>query len=124
MPLFYPGDERGCARSRAAMNRLQPLLLLACVLTLPLAAGCANPCLRLADQICGCQPDDTSRANCQQRAREQEAIFSAGPDQERLCQQALDTKACDCQKLITPEGRTACGLAFTVAPPDTAGTAR
>lgn len=106
------------------MKRLKPLLLLACVLTVPLAAGCGNPCLQLADQICVCQPDDTSRVNCQQRAREQEAIFSVGNDQQRLCQQALDTKACDCQKLITPEGRKACGIAFTVAPPDTAGTAR
>jgi hypothetical protein len=106
------------------MNRLKPLLLLACVLTVSLAAGCGNACLRLADQICSCQPDDTSRASCQQQAREQEGIFSVGRDQERLCQQALDSNACDCEELMTPEGRQACGIAYTVAPPDSAGMAR
>jgi hypothetical protein len=97
------------------MKRLAPLLLLACVLTLTLAAGCGNACLRLADQICSCQPDDTSRANCQQRARQQEGIFSVGKNDENFCQSALDSNACDCQGLITPEGRAACGLAFPLS---------
>lgn len=104
------------------MKRLAPLLLLAGVLTLPLVAGCGNACLKLADQICSCQPDDNSRQNCQQRAREQEAIFSVRREDEQLCQQALDSNACDCQKLITPEGRKACGIAYTFAPPDGAAS--
>jgi len=102
------------------MKRLSPLLLPACVLTLTLAVGCGNPCLRLADQICSCQPDDTSRANCQQRARDQGDTFAVGPQQEELCQAKLDSNACACQSLITPAGRDACGLSFTVAPPDPA----
>jgi hypothetical protein len=39
-------------------------------------------------------------------------------DDEQLCQQKLDEGACDCQSLITPEGRQACGLAYTYAPQD------
>jgi hypothetical protein len=104
------------------MKRLKPLLLPIFVLTVPLVAGCGNACLKLADQICSCQPDDTSRANCQQRAREQEAIFSVRREDEQLCQLALDSNSCDCQKLITPEGRKACGIAYTVAPPDGAAS--
>lgn len=94
------------------MKRIKPLLLLAGVLTVPLVAGCGNACLRLADQICSCQPDDTSRANCSQRAREQEGIFSVRSEDERTCQAKLDSNSCDCQKLITPEGREGCGIAF------------
>jgi hypothetical protein len=105
------------------MKRLKPLLLLACVLTVPLAAGCGNACLRLADQICSCQPDDTSRANCQQRAREQEAIFSVGSEEQQICQRTLDSNVCDCQKLTTPEGREACGIAYPT-PPDGGATSR
>jgi hypothetical protein len=97
------------------MKRLAPLLLPACVLTLTLAAGCGDPCLKLADQICSCQPDDVSRANCSQRARNQEGIFSVDKQDQDFCQHALDTNACVCQNLITPEGRSACGLSF---PPD------
>jgi hypothetical protein len=106
------------------MKRLKPLLLLPFVLTVPLVAGCGNACLKLADQICSCQPDNTSRANCSQRAREQEAIFSVRSEDEQRCQKALDTSACDCQKLITPEGREACGIAYTIAPPDGAASSR
>ena len=94
------------------MKSLKPLLLLAGMLTIPLVAGCGNACLKLADQICSCQPDDTSRANCSQRAREQEGIFPVRSEDEQTCQAILDSSSCDCQKLITPEGRAACGVAF------------
>jgi hypothetical protein len=94
------------------MKRLKPLLLLASVLTLHLVAGCANPCLNLADQICSCQPDDVTRSACQQRAREQEAIFPVNSQDQQRCQQALDTHVCDCQRILTPEGRVACRLAY------------
>jgi hypothetical protein len=106
------------------MKRLKPLLLLACVLTVPLGAGCGNACLKLADQICSCQPDDTSRSNCQQRARQQEAIFPVRSQDDQFCQDRLDSNACDCQKLLTPEGREACGVAYTLAPPDSVPSVR
>jgi hypothetical protein len=106
------------------MKRLEPLLLLACVLTVSLAAGCGNACLKLADQICGCQPDDTSRANCQQRARDQESIFPVRTQDEQACQLALDSNKCDCQHLLTPEGREACGIAYNFAPLDVPATSK
>ena len=106
------------------MKRLQPLLVLACVLTVSLAAGCGNACLKLADQICSCQPDDTSRANCQQRARDQASIYPVRTQDEQACQRALDSHLCDCQHLLTPEGRQACGIAYTFAPLDVPATSR
>jgi hypothetical protein len=102
------------------MNRLKPLLQLACVLMVPLAVGCGDACLKLADQICNCQPDDASRSACQAQVRQQENVFPIRSEDQQRCQQALDSNACDCQKLTTPEGRQACGLAYTVAPPGTA----
>jgi hypothetical protein len=100
------------------MKRLQPLLVLACVLTVSLAAGCGNACLQLADQICSCQPDDTSRANCQQRARDQASIYPVRTQDEQACQRALDSH------LLTPEGRQTCGIAYTFAPLDVPATSR
>jgi len=38
-----------------------------------------------------------------------------GKNDENFCQSALDSNACDCQGLITPEGRAACGLAFPLS---------
>ena len=105
------------------MKRPRPLLLFAGMLTLLLAAGCGNACLNLADQICSCQPDDTTRSNCQQKARDQGGIFSVRSQDQQYCQQLLDSGACaDCQKLITPEGRKACGIAYTFAPPEGAAS--
>jgi hypothetical protein len=98
------------------MDRLKPLLLLGCVLTLTLAAGCGNACLKLADQICNCQPNDTLRSGCQAQVREQEKVFSIRSQDEQLCQAKLDSNECTCEKLTTPEGRQACGLAYTFAP--------
>jgi GTP cyclohydrolase II len=97
-------------------RRLQPLILAAGMLTVLLANGCGNACLKLADQICGCQPDDASRANCQQRARDNEKIFNVRSQDEQTCQDLLDSGKCDCNKLDTSEGRANCGLAYTVAP--------
>jgi len=99
------------------MKRLKPLLLLACVLTLQMATSCTNACLQLADQICSCQPDDITRSACQQQARTQEGIFSVTSLNEEECQKALDTHACDCTVITTPEGRVGCGLAYDAGVP-------
>jgi len=106
------------------MKRPEALLLLACVLTVPLAAGCGNACFKLADQICSCQPDDTSRATCSQRARDEEGIYPVRSQDEQLCQAKLDQHVCECQQLTTPEGRERCGLAITASPPETPATSR
>jgi hypothetical protein len=98
------------------MSRLKPLLLAASVLTLILAAGCGDPCLSLAQQICSCQLDQTSVDSCNQRAKQAQAIFPESSVDQQYCQKQLDNKACDCTKLNTREGRVACGIAYTWAP--------
>lgn len=94
------------------MNAFRPLLLLGCVLSLSLAAGCGDACLSLADQICSCQPDDASKANCNQRAKETGSVFAVRPEDEKFCQKQIDSNACNCNALTTPEGRQQCGLSF------------
>jgi hypothetical protein len=100
------------------MERCRPLILAACMLTVVLANGCGNACLTLADNICSCQPSDTLKTNCQQRARDQDAIFSVRSQDEQYCQGILDSGKCDCTRLDTPEGRAACGLNYGAAPAD------
>lgn len=100
------------------MERSRPLILAACMLTVLLANGCGNACLKLADAICSCQANDTLKSNCQQRARDQDAIFNVRSQDEQYCQEILDSGKCDCKKLDTPEGRANCGMAYTAAPAD------
>ena len=88
------------------------MLLAACVITLSLAAGCGNSCLSLAQQICSCQADQVSIDNCNQRAQEAKGIFPVRAQDEQFCQKQLDSNACDCTKLNTPEGRVGCGIAY------------
>jgi hypothetical protein len=96
------------------------LRLLVCMLSLPLLAGCSTPCLDLANEICKCQPDTTSEANCQVNAQNAEAIFSVRGQDNEFCQQKLNSGACDCNLLNTAQGRQNCGLAFP--PPPDGGT--
>jgi hypothetical protein len=98
------------------MSPFRPLILAACVLTLSLAAGCGDACLSLAEQVCKCQPDPVSQENCNQRAKEAKGIFSVGSNDEQFCQGKLDSNACDCAKLNTPEGRAGCGIAYPTSP--------
>ena len=98
------------------MSPPRPLLLAASLLTLTLAAGCGDACLSLAQQICRCQLDQASVDGCNQRAQQAKAIFPERKADQTFCQHQLDTNACDCTKLDTPEGRVGCGLAYTWAP--------
>jgi len=87
------------------MKRLEPLLLLACVLTVSLAAGCGNACLKLGGpESAAVSRNDTSRANCQQRARDQESVFPVRTQDEQVCQAALDSQKCNCQNLAHAGG--------------------
>jgi hypothetical protein len=95
------------------MSPRKALRLLVCVLSFPLAAGCTNACIQLANRICSCQPDVVSQSNCQQLAQNAEAQYSVRDQDEKFCQAQLDSNACDCNKLDTPEGRQNCGLSFT-----------
>jgi hypothetical protein len=101
------------------MSPRKALLLLVCLLGFSLATGCSDACIQLANQICDCQPDTNSESNCQQLAQASESVFPVRSQDQTFCQHQLDTNACDCNKLSTPEGRQGCGLSF--APPD-AGT--
>jgi hypothetical protein len=94
----------------------KPLLLAASVLTLSLAAGCGDACLSLAQQVCSCQPDQTSVDSCNQRAQEAAGIFPVTKANDAYCQAQLNSGACDCTKLDTPEGRAGCGIAYTWSP--------
>ena len=89
---------------------LKVLRTVACVLTLSLAAGCADACLNLANQICSCQLNDNSKAACNQQAKQAERQFAVRPEDETTCQGLIDSGACDCNKLNTEEGRRACGF--------------
>ena len=91
------------------------LRLVACVLAMTLVAGCGDACLTLASQICGCLPDDGSRASCNARAKAQEANFPVRSQDQAFCQKQIDSKACDCTKLGTPEGKLGCGLSYSPA---------
>jgi hypothetical protein len=96
------------------MSRLLawPLLKLAFVLSLVLAAGCGNACEALASQICRCLPDDGSRAACNGRAKDQEATYPLRAEDLQYCQGLLDRGTCDCKVITTPEGKAACGIAY------------
>ena len=91
---------------------LRALALAALLLCAALAQGCGNACLTLASQICQCLPDDGTRAYCNQRAKTDQDNFPVRAVDETFCQQKLDSNACDCTKLSTPEGKLGCGLAY------------
>jgi hypothetical protein len=90
------------------------LRLFGCVLTLTFLAGCGDACRDLASRVCGCLPDDGTRAACNQRARDAEASFPVTAQDQAFCQHQLDTNACDCNALTTPQGKVGCGIAYTL----------
>ncbi len=77
------------------------------------ASGCTHPCLKLAEQICACEPGQIERETCEKQMKS--AYDAARPDeldaQASVCSEHLDT--CDCHELDTEAGRQACGLART-----------
>jgi hypothetical protein len=95
-------------------NPVKVLPLLACMFTVIFAAGCGDACLDLAGRICNCLPDDGTRSECNRRASDSETNFPVTAQDRTYCQHQLDTKACDCTKLATPEGRAGCGIAFAI----------
>jgi hypothetical protein len=108
-------DRRAMIRLNPVKRAARALRLLACVLTMTLAAGCGDACLNLASQICGCLPDDGTRGACNARAQSQEANFPVRSQDQSFCQKQIDSKACDCSKLGTPEGKLGCGLSYSPA---------
>lgn len=96
-------------------------------LALPLVAlaasallGCVSACQELADRICHCQPAGSLRDTCVSSVRNQLGNATqrpTGADQPR-CETLLstcpdpDVKASQCQRILTPEGKRECGLAY------------
>ena len=95
-------------------KKVKVLPLLGCMLTVILATGCGDACLDLAGRICNCLPDDGTRAECNRRAKDSEANFPVTAQDRAYCQHQLDTNACDCTQLATPEGKASCGIAFSL----------
>ena len=108
------------------MTAARAFCLATCVLGLALAPACQDACLQLATEVCACQPDSNAQAVCNQQAKQRESVFPVSPQDEKYCQQKLDTHLCDCSssndpsvtaaccgRLNTPEGRAACGLVLT-----------
>ena len=95
-------------------NHVKVLPLLACMVTVIFVAGCGDACLDLAGRICNCLPDDGTRAQCNRRAKDSETNFPVTQQDRTYCQHQIDTNACDCTKLATPEGKAACGIAFSL----------
>jgi len=93
-----------------APRRFAAALLLA--LAAPLLHGCSDACSQLASQICYCLPDDGTRAACNTEASNNEGVFAVSSSDAAYCQHLLDTNACDCNKLTTPEGKAGCGLTY------------
>ncbi|MFL5436023.1 MAG: hypothetical protein ACJ784_16055 [Myxococcales bacterium] len=93
------------------------LRLLACMVTVTLAAGCGDSCLDLASKVCNCLPDDGTRAECNRRAKDSESVFPVSSQDQAYCQHQIDTNACDCRQLATAEGKAGCGVAFTLFKP-------
>jgi len=98
-------------------NLVKVLPLLGCMFTVTVAAGCGDACLSLADRICNCLPDDGTRSECNRRAHDSEATFPVTDQDRAYCQHQLDTNACDCRQLATPEGKASCGIAFSLYVP-------
>jgi hypothetical protein len=96
------------------------LRLLACMVTVTLAAGCGDSCLDLASKVCNCLPDDGTRAECNRRAKDSESVFPVSSQDQAYCQHQIDTNACDCRQLATAEGKAGCGVAFTLFKPASA----
>jgi hypothetical protein len=83
------------------------LAVMLCAASLALPA-CTEPCVELADKICGCQPASLQDSCKSEATAESSRVQPTSADQQR-CKALIDQ--CDCNQLATPEGKVACGLA-------------
>jgi len=108
----------GCARSRTAMKRLEPLLLLACVLTVSLAAGCGNACLKLAESDLQLSAGRHVEGELSAAGAGPGVDLSGSDPGEQVCQAALDSQEWQLPEPAHAGGRAECGIAYTFAPLD------
>ena len=94
-------------------------LAFAVVFTLLFAAGCKNPCRRLAEQLCECTDNTLERESCIRGISQRESAVDITEEDEAFCRSRLEV--CNCEQLDptrpenTPEriaeAKRACGLA-------------
>lgn len=116
---------------RAPLRAILPDLMRSAPLALALAAGlaalaaCGSPCKDLAARVCNCQPGGGVRDACNQAVGTQLGSQDVTSAEEQRCQELLatcpnpDSDSHACERIQTPEGKAACGLAF---PAPDAGT--
>ncbi len=87
------------------------------------AAGCGSPCQDLADRICKCNFAGVAQDTCKTQVKNQLSGSDKPSDADQaFCQSKLAT--CPdpsddpgmCQRLTTPAGKEACGLAYGYQP--------
>jgi len=70
-------------------------------------AACTAPCDQLADNICNCLSDLSSRAACKQQISAEDSTVKVSAADQKFCSTKLET--CTCDRLNNGD-REACGL--------------
>jgi len=94
-------------RSPRTARRLPGLLMATTLLFL--STACSTPCRSLAEKLCDCETDTTSRETCLRGVAERAGTYDATEAQNQVCDGFLGS--CDCKNLNTADGKRACGLA-------------
>jgi hypothetical protein len=114
---------------RAALQAILRDLMRALPLALAALAvlACGSPCQDLATRICNCQTAGAVRDSCVSgiKAQLSNGAQKPGSADERFCTSILDSGKCPdpaddrtmCDRLLTPQGKEACGLAFPAPTP-------
>ena len=63
------------------------------------AAACKDPCVKLAEKICRCEPTDAIQRACVARVGSESGIRKASDSEARACRAILDGGTCSCDAL-------------------------
>lgn len=93
------------------MRRLRSLLLVLCTTGAGLASlsGCNDPCHKLSEKICKCEPDTTRSQACLDRVSREAHDKNLSDDEQQRCEDILDDESCTCKHLAGGD-LAACGL--------------
>jgi hypothetical protein len=73
-------------------------VLLAPLVAALVGTGCADPCVQLAERICGCEPTDVERRACRaDRITGQSGRVETDEAEAAFCAEKLET--CDCRAI-------------------------
>ncbi len=77
------------------MMRATLLIFTLCGSTLA-GTGCYDPCVQLAERICGCELTESARRSCREdRIQSQQDLIETTEEEQRACTAALETCTCD-----------------------------